>query len=77
MYCDNMRLIINLDLYWYPFSLQKVKKEGAYDHSLDGAKAQRNKNLNRYRDVLPYDHSRIKLQNTENDYINASLVKVS
>ncbi|XP_075069366.1 tyrosine-protein phosphatase non-receptor type 2 [Mixophyes fleayi] len=35
-----------------------------------------NKNRNRYRDVNPYDHSRVKLQNVENDYINASLVVV-
>ncbi|XP_026228497.1 tyrosine-protein phosphatase non-receptor type 2a [Anabas testudineus] len=35
-----------------------------------------NRNLNRYRDVSPYDHSRVKLENSENDYINASLVMV-
>lgn len=33
-----------------------------------------NKNRNRYRDVNPFDHSRVKLQNVENDYINASLI---
>ncbi|XP_044151657.1 tyrosine-protein phosphatase non-receptor type 2 [Bufo gargarizans] len=38
------------------------------------AKNPENKNRNRYRDVNPYDHSRVKLQNVENDYINASLV---
>ncbi|KAM9308331.1 tyrosine-protein phosphatase non-receptor type 2 [Gastrophryne carolinensis] len=40
------------------------------------AKNPENKNRNRYRDVSPYDHSRVKLQNVENDYINASLVVV-
>ncbi|XP_069813907.1 tyrosine-protein phosphatase non-receptor type 2 [Dendropsophus ebraccatus] len=40
------------------------------------AKNPENKNRNRYRDVNPYDHSRVKLQNVENDYINASLVVV-
>jgi len=37
-----------------------------------------NRALNRYRDVYPYDHSRIKLQGwmQDTDYINASLVKV-
>uniref|UniRef100_A0A8C7HZD9 protein-tyrosine-phosphatase n=1 Tax=Oncorhynchus kisutch TaxID=8019 RepID=A0A8C7HZD9_ONCKI len=35
-----------------------------------------NQNRNRYRDVSPYDHSRVKLENSENDYINASLVMV-
>ncbi|XP_061571892.1 tyrosine-protein phosphatase non-receptor type 2a isoform X1 [Cololabis saira] len=38
------------------------------------AKLPANRNLNRYRDVSPYDHSRVKLENSENDYINASLV---
>lgn len=34
-----------------------------------------NKQLNRYRDVYPYDHSRVPLSNVCNtDYINASLV---
>ncbi|XP_073487399.1 tyrosine-protein phosphatase non-receptor type 2 isoform X3 [Aquarana catesbeiana] len=40
------------------------------------AKNPENKNRNRYRDVNPYDHSRVKLQNVDNDYINASLVVV-
>ncbi len=36
-----------------------------------------NRHLNRYRDVYPYDHSRVCLQSSqETDYINASLVKV-
>lgn len=36
-----------------------------------------NKHLNRYRDVYPYDHSRVPLSNVSNtDYINASLVTV-
>nr|XP_040020186.1 tyrosine-protein phosphatase non-receptor type 2a [Gasterosteus aculeatus aculeatus] len=40
------------------------------------AKLPANRNLNRYRDVSPYDHSRVKLENSENDYINASSVMV-
>ncbi|KAJ8288502.1 hypothetical protein COCON_G00011610 [Conger conger] len=40
------------------------------------AKFPENRNRNRYRDVSPYDHSRVKLENSENDYINASLVVV-
>lgn len=38
------------------------------------AKFPENCNRNRYRDVSPYDHSRVKLENSENDYINASLI---
>ncbi|KAF1390121.1 hypothetical protein PFLUV_G00054820 [Perca fluviatilis] len=40
------------------------------------AKLPENKNRNRYRDVSPFDHSRIYLQLGTNDYINASLITV-
>ncbi|XP_068607269.1 tyrosine-protein phosphatase non-receptor type 1 [Brachionichthys hirsutus] len=40
------------------------------------AKLPENKSLNRYRDVSPFDHSRIRLQLGANDYINASLMAV-
>uniref|UniRef100_A0A3B3BJR2 Tyrosine-protein phosphatase non-receptor type n=1 Tax=Oryzias melastigma TaxID=30732 RepID=A0A3B3BJR2_ORYME len=46
----------------------------ASEHPYKVAKFPENKNLNRYRDVSPYDHSRVKLKDSENDYINASLV---
>jgi len=37
-----------------------------------------NKSLNRYRDVYPYDHSRVQLRScSTTDYINASLVEVA
>ncbi|NXA47003.1 PTN2 phosphatase, partial [Nothocercus julius] len=49
-------------------------KSSDYPHRV--AKYPENRNRNRYRDVSPYDHSRVKLQNTENDYINASLVVI-
>lgn len=48
----------------------------AIEHSYKIAKLPVNRNLNRYRDVSPYDHSRVKLENSDNDYINASLVTV-
>ncbi|KAK5609036.1 Tyrosine-protein phosphatase non-receptor type 1 [Crenichthys baileyi] len=38
------------------------------------AKFPENKNRNRYRDVSPFDHSRICLELGSNDYINASLI---
>ncbi|XP_010863451.1 tyrosine-protein phosphatase non-receptor type 2 isoform X1 [Esox lucius] len=41
------------------------------------AKYPENRNRNRYRDVNPFDHSRVKLENSENDYINASLVDMA
>ncbi|KAL4629982.1 tyrosine-protein phosphatase non-receptor type 2-like [Arapaima gigas] len=46
----------------------------SHECSYKVAKYPENRNRNRYRDVSPFDHSRVKLGNTENDYINASLV---
>ncbi|XP_051964911.1 tyrosine-protein phosphatase non-receptor type 1-like isoform X2 [Xyrauchen texanus] len=40
------------------------------------AKLPENRSRNRYRDVSPFDHSRICLQIGNNDYINASLISV-
>ncbi|MCL4124218.1 UNVERIFIED_CONTAM: hypothetical protein GTU68_058884, partial [Idotea baltica] len=55
---------------------QKVRTEGTYDLSCSAALTAPNKNLNRYKDVLPYDHSRIVLQGCNTDYVNASLVEI-
>lgn len=55
---------------------QKVRSDGTYNFPLTEARTPTNRILNRYRDVLPYDHSRILLQHPITDYINASLVKV-
>ncbi|XP_004647265.1 tyrosine-protein phosphatase non-receptor type 2 isoform X2 [Octodon degus] len=57
---------------WQPLYLEIRNESHDYPHRV--AKFPENRNRNRYRDVSPYDHSRVKLQNTENDYINASLV---
>ncbi|XP_053100694.1 tyrosine-protein phosphatase non-receptor type 2 isoform X3 [Hemicordylus capensis] len=46
----------------------------SHDYPHKVAKYTENRNRNRYRDVSPYDHSRVILQNTDNDYINASMV---
>lgn len=70
----------NYDQYnaWGPI-YQEIKNEAAMqaiDEELSTAEARSavNRNKNRYRDVSPYDHSRVKLSN--NVYINASLVEV-
>lgn len=56
---------------------QQIRTEcNNYDYSCTEAKKPENKNLNRYRDVSPYDHSRVKLNSGSSDYINASLVQV-
>ncbi|XP_069507274.1 tyrosine-protein phosphatase non-receptor type 1 isoform X2 [Ambystoma mexicanum] len=52
---------------------QDIRHE-ASDFPCKFARLPENKNRNRYRDVSPFDHSRIKLHQGENDYINASLI---
>ncbi|XP_007487806.1 tyrosine-protein phosphatase non-receptor type 2 isoform X5 [Monodelphis domestica] len=59
---------------WQPMYLEIRSQSHDYPHKV--AKSLENRNRNRYRDVSPYDHSRVKLQNTENDYINASFVAI-
>ncbi|XP_028920958.1 tyrosine-protein phosphatase non-receptor type 2 isoform X4 [Ornithorhynchus anatinus] len=59
---------------WHPVYLEIRNQSHDYPHRV--AKSLENRNRNRYRDVSPYDHSRVKLQNTENDYINASFVVI-
>ncbi|XP_066443466.1 tyrosine-protein phosphatase non-receptor type 1 [Eleutherodactylus coqui] len=54
---------------------QEIKHE-ASDFPCKVARLPENKSRNRYRDVSPFDHSRIKLQREDNDYINASLIKM-
>lgn len=51
-------------------------KSNNYNYTFKDARKIENKILNRYRDVNPYDHSRIRLQRGDKDYINASLVNV-
>ncbi|XP_022097661.1 tyrosine-protein phosphatase non-receptor type 2-like isoform X2 [Acanthaster planci] len=54
---------------------QKINIEShQYDYSTTEAKKEVNKPYNRYRDVSPYNHTRIVLCNGTSDYINASLV---
>lgn len=57
--------------------MQQIRAESAKSSNtcLESLKPQ-NKSLNRYRDVSPYDHSRIVLQKGSSDYINANLIKV-
>lgn len=54
---------------------QEIRHE-ASDFPCKVARLPDNKTRNRYRDVSPFDHSRIKLHREDNDYINASLIKM-
>ncbi|XP_034233065.1 tyrosine-protein phosphatase non-receptor type 2 isoform X2 [Thrips palmi] len=47
-----------------------------HDFTTCEAKKKDNVGLNRYRDVIPYDHSRIVLNRGPTEYINANLVKM-
>ncbi|RWS26228.1 tyrosine-protein phosphatase non-receptor type 2-like protein [Leptotrombidium deliense] len=51
-------------------------KSAKYKFSNKESKKSENKTLNRYRDVTPFDHSRVVLKRCHNNYINASLIKV-
>ena len=61
-------------------SLQEIKREAMMQLTKSTADANKPENsfLNRYRDVKPYDHTRVKLEtHHDTDYINASLVRVN
>ncbi|CAH1099129.1 unnamed protein product [Psylliodes chrysocephalus] len=55
---------------------QKIRSQSHKDNMCLEAVKPQNKLLNRYRDVNPYDHSRIVLKRGSTDYINANLIKV-
>jgi len=62
---------------WYMVYQQICNKATInHDYSLSDSKRPEFKSRNRYRDVSPYDHSRIKLKRDGIDYINANLVQV-
>ncbi|KAF8766521.1 Tyrosine-protein phosphatase non-receptor type like protein [Argiope bruennichi] len=55
-------------------AFEKLSKKNP-DESMDVAKLPENASKNRYKDVLPYDSSRVILkEGTDGDYINASFV---
>ncbi|CAG5003207.1 unnamed protein product [Parnassius apollo] len=61
----------------WPIVYQKIGREcQSYPYTCLEAKKPQNKQFNRYRDVNPYDHSRVILKRCERDYINANLVKM-
>lgn len=71
---------INASNGWYN-AYQTIKEKSEQEtkekkFSLDECNKQQNRKLNRYRDVNPYDHSRIILHRGSTDYINANLVKM-
>ncbi|XP_076171406.1 tyrosine-protein phosphatase non-receptor type 2-like isoform X1 [Ptiloglossa arizonensis] len=56
---------------------QHIRNECSnFTYTCNESKKPQNKNLNRYRDVAPYDHSRIVLKRGPCDYINANLIQV-
>ncbi|XP_072902730.1 tyrosine-protein phosphatase non-receptor type 2 isoform X6 [Hemitrygon akajei] len=59
----------------WPQSYLEIRNE-SQDFPYKVAKYPENQNRNRYRDVSPFDHSRVKLQKADNDYINASLISM-
>ncbi|XP_066924864.1 tyrosine-protein phosphatase non-receptor type 2-like isoform X1 [Clytia hemisphaerica] len=64
---------------WNPmFQMMHLETSQQIEHkTLKAAKAPQNRSLNRYRDVLPYDDTRVHLKTGNTDYINANYVEVS
>ncbi|XP_050091455.1 tyrosine-protein phosphatase non-receptor type 61F isoform X2 [Anopheles aquasalis] len=65
----------------WPMVFQEIREKSdmearSKDFSTNESKKLDNRRLNRYRDVLPYDHSRVALKRGDTDYINANLVKM-
>lgn len=68
----------------WPQVYQRIKNEASLISindklSVGEARKPENRSKNRYRDVSPYDHSRVVLQQVpegDSDYINASIIKV-
>lgn len=61
----------------WPILYQHIADECSnFNYTCNESKKPQNKNLNRYRDVAPYDHTRIILKKGPYDYINANLLKV-
>uniref|UniRef100_A0A8C4R3C2 Tyrosine-protein phosphatase non-receptor type n=1 Tax=Eptatretus burgeri TaxID=7764 RepID=A0A8C4R3C2_EPTBU len=72
-----MHHIAQCTLHTAHLPLQELAEQGRRaEGTCSVAKRQENRRLNRYRDVNPFDESRVKLQGVDNDYINASLVPV-
>ncbi|XP_065339400.1 tyrosine-protein phosphatase non-receptor type 1 isoform X1 [Cloeon dipterum] len=68
---------------WTPCYQQIRIESNSFDFPAEESKKAENKNLNRYRDVNPYDHSRVVLRKDtsgpnkkRSDYINASFVRM-
>ncbi|XP_065162075.1 tyrosine-protein phosphatase non-receptor type 61F isoform X2 [Atheta coriaria] len=61
----------------WPGFYQQIRVASANNaHAATESIKPENKVLNRYRDVMPYDHSRIVLKKGDTDYINANIVSV-
>ncbi|KAK0180769.1 hypothetical protein PV327_003119 [Microctonus hyperodae] len=61
----------------WPLIYQHIRHESCnFEYTLNESKKLQNKILNRYRDVAPYDHTRVILKKGPCDYINANLIKV-
>lgn len=77
---SNCRVVL-VNNFQKSISFQSIKEKSEQEakekkFSFEAANKSDNRRLNRYRDVNPYDHSRIVLHRGDVDYINANLVTV-
>ncbi|KAI1285399.1 Tyrosine-protein phosphatase non-receptor type 1 [Halotydeus destructor] len=61
---------------WTHIFMEIHHKANEYPYTCKDARKPENEGFNRYRDVAPFDHNRIRLQRGDIDYINASLIPV-
>ncbi|KAL6267830.1 hypothetical protein P5V15_000902 [Pogonomyrmex californicus] len=61
---------------WAAFYQDIRNKCESFEYTCNESKKPQNKNLNRYRDVAPYDHTRVILKRGVCDYIHANLIRV-
>lgn len=73
---DSIVAQIDFERGWEKLFREIKLKAAGYNIPYKSARLAENKNRNRYRDVSPFDHSRVRLEDGDNDYINASLVEV-
>ncbi|XP_011495161.1 PREDICTED: tyrosine-protein phosphatase non-receptor type 2 isoform X2 [Ceratosolen solmsi marchali] len=61
----------------WPMLYQYTRNECShFEYTYDESTKPQNRSLNRYRDVWPYDHTRIVLKKGPCDYINANIVRM-
>lgn len=68
------KLLPGKDGYWEELE-QLQQQETRHRYTRKVGMAAENKNKNRFKNIVPFDHTRVILRDSENDYINASYIR--